>query len=82
MELWLDRDSPAWNHTLDAYGKSWVDQTEEDQERTRGKVYFRRGLWPGEPPGIATVSAGGVVRRPTAQKASPIERSWEEDDGY
>lgn len=75
-ELTVDRNSLGWQVTLDQEGNSWVDETEAQQERSRGKVYFRHGHWPGpgKPSGVGVVSANGFIERSHADKQHPIER--------
>jgi hypothetical protein len=76
FELRLDRESSGWQATVDRNGKSWVDETEAEQKRRRGKVYFRFGPWrgPGKRSGFGTVSPSGFIERPHDEKVYPIER--------
>lgn len=39
--------SKAYEQTKNRYGRSWLEDTEEDQYRRYGKLYWRRGGWPG-----------------------------------
>lgn len=49
QELEFMVGSKAWNDTFDRFGKSWILMSENDQADRKGKVYFRRGPWPGKP---------------------------------
>ncbi len=48
QEIEFTPGSQAFNDTKDRNGDTWVTYTDEDQYNHYGKLYFRRGPWPGK----------------------------------
>lgn len=48
QELEFDLGGQAFEDTKDRYGYSWLSMDESDQLNRYGKIYFRRGPWPGK----------------------------------
>jgi hypothetical protein len=48
QELEIQIPSHDYTVTLDANGKSWLDESEQDQYDIRGDVYWREGPWRGQ----------------------------------
>lgn len=77
QELMWNVDSPEYRDTKDRNGISWLKMTDQDQFRRFGKIFFRRGPWPGlgydairpDDFPILNVSAGG-----NSSQQSHIER--------
>jgi hypothetical protein len=47
-EIRIVPDSEDYKQTFDRNGDSWLDMTEDEQFRTRGKINWRYGPWPGD----------------------------------
>lgn len=47
QEIEYSTDEQVYKDTMDRYGKSWLDLDDAGQMRKYGRVYFRRGPWPG-----------------------------------
>jgi hypothetical protein len=72
QELEFEPDSPAYRDTCDRTGWTWLSLAGDDfaQVKRYGKIYFRRGPWPGEP---LAAAAGVAYDTPGAPKPSEEE---------
>ena len=68
QELEFAIGGKAYEQTKNRFGVSWVEQSENDQIEKRGKVYFRRGAWPGKQYDNSAASAAERKRR----RAAPV----------
>lgn len=82
QELEFIVGSKAWKDTFDREGKSWLLMSENDQADRKGKVYFRRGPWPGkksykdgewekDAPAESTLEQADIKERERRQKGAP-----------